>query len=200
MRTAATPDRFAAARASGDAGWRAPARPHSLAACQSTGSPMPDALSPADRRHLERCVELAEAALDAGDAPFGSVLVGADGAAIREARNRAVTGDPTRHPELELAQWAAANMDEGARAGATVYTSGEHCPMCSAAHAWAGLARIVYASSSEQLGTWLEEFGAPAPPIRSLPVQEIAPGVAVAGPDAALAARVRELQRRFHAG
>lgn len=159
---------------------------------------MPDALTSADRRHLARCVGLAEEALDAGDAPFGSVLVGADGASVREARNRAVTGDPTQHPELELAQWAAANMDENARAGATVYTSGEHCPMCSAAHAWAGLARIVYASSSEQLGAWLEAFGAETPPIRSLPVHEIAPGVAVAGPDAELADRVRELHRRFH--
>lgn len=27
------------------------------------------------------------------------------------------------------------------RAAATVFTSGEHCPMCSAAHAWAGLGR-----------------------------------------------------------
>ncbi len=159
---------------------------------------MPD-LTPTDRRHLTRCVDLAEAALDAGDAPFGSVLVGADGAAVREARNRAVTGDPTQHPELELAQWAAAHMSAEARAGATVYTSGEHCPMCSAAHAWAGLARIVYASSSEQLGAWLEAFGAPTPPIRSLPIQEVAPGVAIAGPDETLAERVRELHRRFYA-
>src|SRR3712207_7274778 len=38
---------------------------------------------------------------------------------------------------------------------ATVYTSGEHCPLCAAAHAWVGLGRIVYASSSVQLTAWL---------------------------------------------
>lgn len=160
---------------------------------------MPDSLSPTDRDHLRRCVALAEEALDAGDEPFGSVLVGPDGDVLSEARNRAVTGDPTQHPELALAQWAAAHLSPEARAGATVYTSGEHCPMCSAAHAWAGLARIVYASSSEQLGAWLSEFSAEAPPVRSLPVHEVSPGVAVAGPDAELAGRVRELHRRFHA-
>ncbi len=160
---------------------------------------MPDALTQTDLRHLRRCVDLAEDALGAGDEPFGSLLVGPDGDVLAEALNRAVTGDPTQHPELELAQWAAATLSAEVRAAATVYTSGEHCPMCSAAHAWAGLARIVYASSSEQLGAWLSEFGAAAPPVRSLPVQEVAPGVAVAGPDEELAARVRDLHRRFHA-
>ncbi len=155
-------------------------------------------VTPTDRRHLTRCVELAEVALGAGDAPFGSVLVGPSGDVLAEARNRAVTGDPTRHPELELAQWAAANMTAEDRAGATVYTSGEHCAMCSAAHAWAGLARIVYASSSDQLGEWLEAFDAPPMPIRSLPVQDVAPGVTVAGPDERLAERVRDLHRRFY--
>ena len=36
----------------------------------------------------------------------------------------------------------------GGAAACTVYTSGEHCPMCSAAHAWVGLGRIVYAVSA----------------------------------------------------
>src|SRR5260370_14048282 len=50
------------------------------------------------------------------------------------------------------------------RAAATVFTSGEHCPMCAAAHGWVGLGRIVYVSSSEQLAAWLVELGVPAPP------------------------------------
>ena len=33
-----------------------------------------------DRVHLQRCIELASEALQAGDAPFGSVLVAGSGA------------------------------------------------------------------------------------------------------------------------
>ena len=110
-------------------------------------------LTEVDLAHLRRCVELAREALDAGDEPFGSVLVDADGTALAEGRNRVVeTGDATQHPEFELARWAAAHLTPEQRAGATVYTSGEHCAMCAAAHGWVGLGRIVYASSSAQLG------------------------------------------------
>jgi tRNA(Arg) A34 adenosine deaminase TadA len=151
-----------------------------------------------DRHHLRRCVELATEALEAGDEPFGSVLVGGDGRVLAEDRNRVAGGDQTRHPEFELARWAAANMTPEARAAATVYTSGEHCPMCAAAHGWVGLGRIVYASSSEQLGSWLRELGVPPPPVRTLRIQDVVPAVSVEGPVPELAEQVRELHRRFH--
>ena len=64
----------------------------------------------AELRHLRRCVELATEALEAGDEPFGSVLVAADGAVLAEDHNRVASGDRTRHPEFELARWAAANI------------------------------------------------------------------------------------------
>ncbi|WP_309484261.1 nucleoside deaminase [Streptomyces himalayensis] len=149
-------------------------------------------------RHLRRCVELAAEALEEGDEPFGSVLVGGDGTVLGEDHNRVASGDRTRHPEFELARWAATHMTPEERAAATVYTSGEHCPMCAAAHAWVGLGRIVYVSSSEQLVSWLAELGVPAPPVRPLPIQDIAPGVTVEGPVPDLAEEVRALQRRFH--
>ena len=156
-------------------------------------------LSPTDRQHLVRCVELARDALDAGDEPFGSVLVDADGTALAEGRNRVVeTGDATQHPEFELARWAAAHLSPEQRAGATVYTSGEHCAMCAAAHGWVGLGRIVYASSSAQLVQWLTEAGAAPPPVLPLPVQQVAPHVVVEGPVDDLAAQVRLLQLEAH--
>ncbi len=155
-------------------------------------------VSETDLRHLRRCVELAAEALDAGDEPFGSVLVSAGGAVLAEDRNRVAGGDRTRHPEFELARWAAANLTPEERAAATVYTSGEHCPMCAAAHGWVGLGRIVYASSSEQLAAWLAELGVPAPPVRTLPIQEVVPGLVVEGPVPELAEEVRELHRRLY--
>ena len=152
-----------------------------------------------DLRHLRRCVELAAEAVGAGDFPFGSVLVAGNGRVLAEDRNRENSeGDATRHPEIELARWAAANMTAGERAAATVFTSGEHCPMCSAAHAWVGLGRIAYVSSSGQLTSWLAELGAPALAVRPLPVSDIAPGLVVHGPVPGLAEQVRDLHRRFH--
>jgi tRNA(Arg) A34 adenosine deaminase TadA len=152
-----------------------------------------------ERRHLRRCVELASEALEAGDEPFGSVLVAADGTVLAEDRNRvASVGDPTRHPEFELARWAAANLASAERAAATVYTSGEHCPMCAAAHGWVGLGRIVYAASSWQLAAWVAELGVPPSPVRTLAIQEIVPGLTVQGPVPDLAEAVHNLLRRFH--
>src|ERR1700722_5146254 len=159
---------------------------------------MASKVTDADLPHLRRCVELAEEAVAAGDFPFGSVVVAADGRVLAEDRNREVTeAHPTRHPEFALARWAALNMPPRERAEATVYTSGEHCPMCAAAHGWAGLGRIVYATSSEQMTGWLPGLGIGPPRALPLAINEVVPGLAVAGPAPQLAAQVRELHRRF---
>jgi tRNA(Arg) A34 adenosine deaminase TadA len=151
-----------------------------------------------DLQHLRRCLELAEQAIEAGDEPFGSVLVGADGTVLAEDRNRETSaGDQTQHPEFALARWAATHLDADARAAATVYTSGEHCPMCAAAHGWVGLGRIVFASSSAQTGAWLTDLGVGPSPVRAIPIQEVAPGVAVEGPVPGLDDEVHELHRRY---
>ncbi len=139
-----------------------------------------------DRKHLVRCVDLAEAALSANNDPFGSMLVAADGMVLFEDHNRTADGDETRHPEFEIARWAAANLSPADRATATVYTSGEHCPMCAAAHGWVGLGRIVYAGSSAQLGQWLAEIGAPPPPVNTLPIGAILPQPDIDGPEPSL--------------
>jgi tRNA(Arg) A34 adenosine deaminase TadA len=152
-----------------------------------------------DLRHLRRCVALATEALEAGDEPFGSLLVAADGTVLAEDRNRVASlGDPTRHPEFELARWAATNLNPAERTAATVYTSGEHCAMCAAAHGWVGLGRIVYATSSRQLAAWVTELGVPPSPVWTLAVQEVVPGLPVQGPVPDLAEAVHDLIRRFH--
>lgn len=142
------------------------------------------AISDNDLERLGRCVELAREALDDGDQPFGSILVDDGGRTLFEDRNRVKDGDHTRHPEFAIARWAVDNLAPQQRARATVYTSGEHCPMCAAAHAWVGLGRIVYATSSAQLTEWLTEWGAPPPPVAPLPINTVAPGLVVDGPAA----------------
>lgn len=153
-------------------------------------------MNAADLQHLTRAVDLAEQALTTGNDPFGSVLVGADGRVLYEEHNWESTGDATRHPEFDIAKWAAAHLTPAERAGATVYTSGEHCPMCSAAHAWVGLGRIVYALSSAQLAEWRAELGGSPSPVANLPINAIAPNLPVEGPEPSLEARLRDLHRR----
>ncbi|MFB6819909.1 nucleoside deaminase [Streptomyces sp. NPDC056347] len=150
-----------------------------------------------DLGYLRRCVDLAREALTAGDEPFGSLLVDEHGTVRFEDRNRVKDGDATRHPEFEIARWAAGNLSPEERRTSVVYTSGEHCPMCSAAHAWVGLGRIVYASSSEQLVAWRRGWGFGAGPVAALPVNAVAPGVPVSGPDPVLAEEVRALHARM---
>ncbi|TYP93709.1 tRNA(Arg) A34 adenosine deaminase TadA [Fodinibius salinus] len=152
-----------------------------------------------DLKHLRRCIKLAEEALEVGDEPFGSVLVSADGEVLFEDHNREVTeGDPTRHPEIKIARWSAKNMRPEERVSATVYTTGEHCPMCAAAHGWVGLGRVVYASSSAQLSEWKEELSDKPPPVKTLPIEEVVRDIEVEGPVPELTEKVRELHRRFH--
>jgi tRNA(Arg) A34 adenosine deaminase TadA len=156
------------------------------------------ALSDIDLVHLRRCVELAREALEDGDEPFGSVLVDASGRVRFEDRNRVKDGDQTRHPELAIALWAVGHLTPAERTASTVYTSGEHCAMCSAAHAWVGLGRIVYATSTEQLRDSLGAWGVEPSAVAPLPIQAVAPGVPVDGPAPQLEHEVRELQRRLH--
>ena len=147
--------------------------------------------------HLDLCLRLAEEALDAGDFAFGSVLVDASGTVLRTAVNRENTGsDATAHPELELAQWAAAHVPPDQRASCVVYTSGEHCPMCAAGHAWVGLGPVVYAASSAQLSQWRAGWGLPASPVAPLPITEVAPGLRVHGPVSPYDDRIRALHER----
>ncbi|KAI1282701.1 cytidine/deoxycytidylate deaminase [Xylaria sp. FL0933] len=141
---------------------------------------------------------------------LGSILIDSANTPLREDRNRTHTlRDATRHPEFELARWAAANMDAADRDAATVYTSGEHCAMCSAAHAWAGLGRIVYVASMDQLNAWLEEFRLEMEkkgvamgeaslelPVAPLSIQSVAPGVEVQSPVPELETEIKALHRR----
>lgn len=155
-------------------------------------------ISNEDYKHLERCVELAKIALDKGDEPFGSILVSEKGDVLKEDHNRVAGGDHTQHPEFALARWAATNMTPEERQKAIVYTSGEHCSMCAAAHGWVGLGRIVYASSTKQLVEWMNEMEVPPTRVRNLPIEEVIKDTVVDGPVPELAEQIRELHQQLH--
>ena len=150
-------------------------------------------VSQADLQHLRRSVELARTALENGHGPFGAVLVGAKGQTLYEDHNRVTDNDQTLHAELGVVHWAVANLAPVHRIRATVYTSCEQCPMCAAAHAWAGLGRIVYATSCAQLTCWLAEWNAPTPPVAMLPIRTVAPRAVADGPAPELEDEMRTL-------
>lgn len=148
-----------------------------------------------DYQYLKRCVELAEKAFKAGDKPFGSILVNSDGEIIAEARNRVKEINVLSHPEYELAKWAVENLDPEERKEVRMYTSGEHCPMCSGAHAWAELGDLIYLSSAKQLSEWMSEIGAPSSPIQLIPAEKIIKGIQVKGPgEGELLEKIKKLQ------
>lgn len=126
-----------------------------------------------ERIYLKRCVELAAEAVNAGDEAFGSVLVSTAGEIVAEARNRVNEKNSLAHPEYELAAWALENISREERQRSTMYTSGEHCPMCAGAQGWAEIGGLVYLSSAAQLAQWQKNAGRPAAPLHFVPAAEI---------------------------
>lgn len=152
-----------------------------------------------DKKYLKRSVELAQKALETGNSPFGSLLVSKEGEILFEDHNRDADGDQTKHPEYAIAKWAAENLSAAERKNSVVYTSGEHCSMCSSAHALAGLGRIVYASSSAQLKAWQKELGiTERGALKGLSIEEVINDTEIDGPDEELSEQVKQLQLEYY--
>ncbi|MFL6072283.1 MAG: nucleoside deaminase [Mycobacteriales bacterium] len=111
-------------------------------------------MTPDDEKYLRRAIALAAAAREGGDPPFGSLLVGPDGAVLHEERNTSITdADISAHPEQKVARWAARELDLDTAAACTMYTSCQPCGMCAGALERSGIGRVVYALSTEQLNS-----------------------------------------------
>jgi len=108
-------------------------------------------ITPDDLTFLRRAIDIADAAVTAGDDPYGSLLTGPQGEVLIEAHNTVRRDkDITAHPELKLARWAARELDPDTAARTTMYTSCQPCGICSGAIVRSGLGRVVYALSTEQ--------------------------------------------------
>ena len=126
-------------------------------------------MSSSEEGFLRRAIELAAAARESGNPPFGSILVGADGTVIAEDHNTSITdNDISAHPELKLAKWAARELSPEDAAKTTMYTSCQPCGMCTGAIERSGLGRVVYALSGDQLNG-LKPGGGFAPVVQDGP-------------------------------
>ncbi|HVH21977.1 MAG TPA: nucleoside deaminase [Pseudonocardia sp.] len=118
-----------------------------------------------DEAFLRRAIELATQARAAGQAPYGSLLVGPDGQVLAEDHNTVLAdNDISAHPEQKLARWAARELDADTAAGTTMFTSCQPCAMCTGAIDRSGLGRVVFALSNEQFADLFPNAGfAPVP-------------------------------------
>ena len=104
-----------------------------------------------EQEFMYRAIELAEQAVRHGNHPFGALLVH-DGKIILEAENSVHTEkDVTRHAELNLVSKASQTIDPEVLKECILYTSTEPCAMCSGAIYWAGIRKVVYATSAKTL-------------------------------------------------
>jgi tRNA(Arg) A34 adenosine deaminase TadA len=108
-------------------------------------------LTAGDLAHLRHAIHLAHASRARGNRPFGAILVDARGELAEAVNTQTTTGDLTAHAELNLVRDVSRRDGPGRLAGGTVYASAEPCPMCAGALFWSGVARVVYALSSDRL-------------------------------------------------
>lgn len=105
---------------------------------------------------MERALELARAAGEAGEVPVGAVVVtgGQFGGQIvgAAANRREATGDPTAHAEILALREAAAALGTWRLAGATLVVTLEPCPMCAGAAVNARLGRVVFGTPDPKAG------------------------------------------------
>lgn len=111
-------------------------------------------MHPDDLRHLRAAIAASRSARANGNEPYGAVLVDPDGTVLASAENTQVTGrDCTGHAETNLLRDVSPRVDRATLARATLYASGEPCPMCAGAIYWSGVGRVVYSLSVESMRT-----------------------------------------------
>ena len=90
---------------------------------------------------------------EGGISRSGAVIV-RDGAAIATGRNLGKSNDdPTAHAEMVALRQLIAAGATGKLKGATLYASGEPCPMCMGVIIWCGIGRVVFAALIAELAT-----------------------------------------------
>jgi tRNA(adenine34) deaminase len=83
--------------------------------------------------------------------PFGAVIIGAaDRAVLAQGVNKGET-NPILHGEIVAINDYVGRHGNQGWADGILYTTGEPCPMCMSAMAWAGMGGVVWCTSIEQL-------------------------------------------------
>jgi tRNA(adenine34) deaminase len=103
-------------------------------------------------QYMQRCLELARAAIDHGEVPVGAVIVDGDrilGEGMECTRGLA---DPTAHAEVRAVQAACHARRTTTLTGVTLYSTVEPCLLCGYAARSIGVAVVVYGVQAGRLG------------------------------------------------
>ena len=105
-----------------------------------------------DARFMELAILSCRQGIDAGQTPFGAVIVGrlpgAPDEIVIQAHNQVWSQtDITAHAEVTAIRAACRQLGTIDLSGCRIYSTTEPCPMCFAACHWARLDRIVYGAS-----------------------------------------------------
>ena len=104
--------------------------------------------------YMNKALDLACEAYDAGEVPVGCVIADKDGNIIGIGRNRREeTGDATAHAELEAIREACAHTGDWRLDDCTLYVTLEPCPMCAGAIINSRLPVVVYGAKDENTGS-----------------------------------------------
>ncbi|HSF07623.1 MAG TPA: nucleoside deaminase [Methylomirabilota bacterium] len=99
---------------------------------------------PGDKVFMDHAERLKRRAVEAGDQPYGAVIV-RDGRLVGEGPSRVVVNrDPTAHAEMEAIRDAARRLATRDLSGCVLYATSRPCRMCEAASSWASLSRIYF--------------------------------------------------------
>jgi len=112
---------------------------------------------------MRRAIEVARQGIEAGQSPFGAVIV-RDGNIVAEAHNTVwADTDPTAHAEINAIRMAASKLGTIDLTGCIMYSTCEPCPMCLAAIHWAKLDRVFYgAQIADAAAAGFSELKVPA--------------------------------------
>ena len=96
---------------------------------------------------MDHALAMKRRAVEAGDQPYGAVVV-KDGRVVGEGPSRVVVSpDPTAHAEIEAIRDAAKRLGTRDLAGCVIYATSKPCGMCEAASYWARLSRIYFSEA-----------------------------------------------------
>lgn len=101
---------------------------------------------------MQRALELARMAAEAGEVPIGAVVV-KDGKIVGEGHNAPRTAhDPTAHAEVLAIRRAAEALGNERLTGCDLYVTLEPCAMCAGAISHARITRLYYAAPDPKGG------------------------------------------------